>query len=453
MTNKYSDWLNGWYWLIALFVVLYLALPEQVLAEDIGRVRTKLESTSPVWVGQKVDITVELLSPTIFSGAADFAIPSVPGLIIMKAGGSPTVSSATIDGDTWSVQRHSLFAYAHRAEEFQIPAFQVKFAVPPKFGQPPIEQRLTTQPLVFEAKFPPEAEGLSLLISTSNLEVDESWQPSIPDKGTIELAVGDAITRTIRLVADDVPGMALPPIVLPEPEGLSAYPNNPIVNDKEDRGSLRGSRTESTTYVCEVPGKYSLPIVSIPWLNTKSNELEKIRLDSVSINVVASKNEVVEDRETTTAQDSESNRSFLGWLLGGLVVLIGGGLIWTNREAIRGYFETEQMRARREESELFRNVLRACESESPARVYDAMVKWLGTRLEGSQVATLQRFSDEQQSEDLTRQLEILQRCLVDSTRKWSGAELASELVKANRKQRMPWFSWNDEPLTPLNPSK
>ena len=56
---------------------------------------------------------------------------------------------------------------------------------------------------------PPGAEGLSMLISTTALTVDDQWSPALSDDRTMKLQVGDALTRTLQRRATEVPGYGL----------------------------------------------------------------------------------------------------------------------------------------------------------------------------------------------------------------------------------------------------
>ena len=58
-----------------------------------------------------------------------------------------------------------------------VPAFQARFAVAPAYGKPPVAQNLILDPLKVEVNMPPGAEGLSMLISTTALTVEDQWSP------------------------------------------------------------------------------------------------------------------------------------------------------------------------------------------------------------------------------------------------------------------------------------
>ena len=447
--NAFEGKLSRFFMLCALALS---AWPNSLSADDVAGVQSKLESESPVWVGQKVSFSIKLLSSTFFSGTPHFDLPNVPCVIIMKSQGPPVVGSEKANGETWSSQLHSFSLYAHRPGNYVIPSFPVRFAVASAFGKPPEEQRLTTQAVSFEAKLPPGAEGLSLLISTSNLQVDEVWSPSVAKDGKINLEVGDAITRKITLRAVDVPGMALPSIELPDPSGLSTYPRKPIVTDKENRGDHTGQRIESTTYVCESPGEVTLPTVVIPWWNTESNILEKVTLPSLSISVVEpehSVDAVTPGDENKVQLNSESN---LGLLLGSLAVLLTAWLVWHFQILIWDWFETEASKADRLEASQFSRVLAACSQNEPLTTLNALMGWLEIRSSGTAVVTIREFLATLNDPILARELESLQRAAMDPKQPWSGQGLAQVLSRVRKRNRSERRRWRDFRLAPLNPT-
>ncbi len=163
-----------------------------VNAADLAKVRVALETNPPVWVGQKIAFHVDLMSPTFFSGTPTFDLPEVPGGVLMKGDERPVVSTEQVDGNTYSVQRHQFLLFPQRNGTIIVPAFQTRFAVAPAYGKPPVEQKLVTDPLRVEVRMPPGAEGLSMLISTTELNVNDKWSPALGDHHTAKVKVGDA---------------------------------------------------------------------------------------------------------------------------------------------------------------------------------------------------------------------------------------------------------------------
>ena len=91
------------------------------------KVRASIGTQGDLWVGQRIALVVELLAPGYFAGAAAFDLPDPPGLLLTPPEGSPVVSSETIDGTSYTVQRHEVAVFARRAGEQTIPPFTVRF--------------------------------------------------------------------------------------------------------------------------------------------------------------------------------------------------------------------------------------------------------------------------------------------------------------------------------------
>ena len=88
---------------------------------------TSIETKGDLWVGQRVTLLVELLAPGFFAGTAAFDLPTVSGLMLVPPEDSPIVASETMDGTTYTVQRHELAVFSRRAGEQTIPPFTVRF--------------------------------------------------------------------------------------------------------------------------------------------------------------------------------------------------------------------------------------------------------------------------------------------------------------------------------------
>jgi hypothetical protein len=159
-----------------------------------------------VLVGERVPIRVELLTVTMFASAPILELPTIPGALLMQNEDRPLLSTENVDGESYTAQQHELALFVMRPGIAQVPPFTVRFESPLRFGEKPVEHRLTTPALQVEARMPPGAENLPGLIATRELRADQTWQPD-PKKAR----VGDGFTRTVALTAPDVPGMVFPP--------------------------------------------------------------------------------------------------------------------------------------------------------------------------------------------------------------------------------------------------
>jgi hypothetical protein len=252
-----------------------------LLAQDTAKVRTELEGKRDVWVGQGMTLVVELLSPGFFAGSPTFYLPRVPGVLVLQPTARPVLSSETIDGASYTIQRHELTIFAQRPGIVTVPSFQVRFSTREGVAAP-LEHRLQTDAISFEVKLPPGAEGLATLVSARDLKATEIWQP---DPGLAK--AGDAFTRTITFSAPDIPAMVFPPFATTDIVGLGVYPKAPKLLDQSERGSMRGERQDIITYVCQRPGRFVVPAARFIWWDLDHHQLRKIDFSARTFEVAA----------------------------------------------------------------------------------------------------------------------------------------------------------------------
>ena len=438
-----------------LIVLLFVSVCQPCPAQEVGRVRNELETKSAPWVGQQVSFHVDLMSPSFFSGTAHFDLPEIPGVILMKVKGSPTVTTEEVDDDSWSVQRHRFMAFAHRDGTIEIPSFEVRFTVSEGFGKPKKPQRLKTTPMKFDSKTPPGAEGYSLVVSTTELKANETWSVSPNENKKVELFVGDAVSRKITMEVSEVPAMALPRIPFSEIEGLTRYSDSPVLNDKEYRGSLTGQRTESVTYVCEAEGEYRIPGMVITWWNTEKKTLQKESFPALNLWVKPDPNQIVEKTKDVSAEKPQGQGS--SRILTGIVALfVTVAIVFFGWRFIeRRVLKVSGEKAKRvSESQLFVKVIEACATNQPVQTYDALTRWIEKTLAGSNTPTLNDFVKECGNDSkLKREFELLQQAVIGKAPSWKGEGLASALQDSNGARQKHSESLRQTPLPALNPAK
>jgi phosphoglycolate phosphatase-like HAD superfamily hydrolase len=262
-----------------IFAFLFLGMIPVASAQD-AKARASL-SAKECWVGERVTLVVELLAPGYFAGAPNFDLPDPPGMMIVPPQGSPTLGTETIDGVSYTVQRHELSVFAHRDGPQTMPPLTIRihFKRNP-LDKEPIAATVKTEPLNLTAKRPPGSGKLGVIISARDLTAAEEWKPE-PGKAK----TGDAFTRTITFTAPDVPAMAFPPFPAHKIDGLGIYTNAPEVEDQTDRGNLRGQRRETITYVCQRPGQFVVPPVHLSWFDLDAKKVQVIEFPSRTFDV------------------------------------------------------------------------------------------------------------------------------------------------------------------------
>lgn len=291
-----------------------------------AKVRASLATHGDLWVGQRMTLVVELLAPGYFAGSAAFDLPNAPGLLLAPPEGHPVVSSETIDGTSYTVQRHELAAFARKPGEQTIPPFTVRFS----FKRNPLDKEaiaavVKTAPVSFTVKLPSGAENLGNVISARDLKVEETWKPE-PGK----VKAGDAFTRTITFTAPDVPAMAFPPFPAGKIDGLGIYPKPPEVLDQSDRGSLTGKRRDTITYVCQRAGEFTIPAARLTWFDLDAQQLQTIDFPARTFQVAP--NPALMSAETVHAMDADGDhRRMRAGLAAAMAVSLLALLAWKAR--------------------------------------------------------------------------------------------------------------------------
>ena len=409
--------------------ILLLSSPAgaQVPSEKI---RVSLAPEGEVKVGQRVTLSIELMTTARFSGSPGFDIPDIPGVIALKLNTFGINSTETADGVTYSVQGHEFALFAQRPGKRVIEPFDVRFYPTGPGAAPPREVTLKTEPLTLDAVMPPGAEGLSTLICTEGFDLTEAWDPP-PE----EARVGDAFTRRITMRADDVPGMAFPPLEVPDIRSVGIYPKEPLVNDKTDRGDFTGERTETITYVCEDKGTVTFPEVTVHWWDLKNDSLQVKTLPAVTLKVKA-------NPSLLTGTDaplplSSWNRAVPWLLFSGIVLALCVVAAVKYRATLGERFIAWRQGEKCAEKTCFKAIKTACRAKDPAATYAALLAWIEALPNRPGSLTPALISDITQNPPLAEQANRLQRQLFQSPGSqgapWDAAAFFKALCTSRRR--------------------
>ncbi|HKE96094.1 MAG TPA: hypothetical protein VKB34_17430, partial [Povalibacter sp.] len=226
--------------------LLALLLISGAAAAQSVQVRTRLDPAAGVVVGQPVKLYVDVLTDSFFIAQPELPALDIPGVIIKLSDERPEHLNEQINGTSWYGIRFTYVMTPIAATAFDIPRFAVT-AFPGPTGKP-VTAHAPDRTLV--ASSPPGAEGAFVtrdLRITQHLDVDPA-----------KLHVGDALTRTIELVAMDTPAMFIPVIEWPSVRGLTPYPKAPELEDVPESAGPVGHRIESTTYILQQAGDFTL---------------------------------------------------------------------------------------------------------------------------------------------------------------------------------------------------
>lgn len=432
--------------------LLLILLGGRVAADTLqGDLRFQAARSEPVWVGQELELYLEIWSDGFSFSGQSFVLPDVPGGFLLQPDSSTLKLNEKRGGASWQGLRYTFLLYPQRAGLLEVPAFDIRFSARAGFGTEPASFVFRTEPLTVESKLPPGADPGGLLVTSADFRLDASWRPERPVEGPIDLRVGDALTLEVVRRAGDVPGMVFAPLPRFEIDGLSAYPDRPEVNDRVNRGELTGNRTDRVTFVCEREGSFEIPGLTFQWWDPVDEVLETREIDPLRIEVAA--NPAFAGSGSAAGEGGGLSRSAAAWAVILVAAVLLGLLLRRLAPQVLRWIENWRRRARerREASEpwAFRQVRNACRAGDPARADAAIRRWQARS--GRTGVSLLEWAGESGNTALRSAALRLQESLADgSAENWQGAELVGLLEQQRRQPGRPEQDPHD--LSPLNPA-
>jgi len=332
--------LLGWL-ILASWLAQSVAAPAD--SELRGDIRFTPASTEPVWVGQEIELQLDLWSNGLSFGDQLFVLPEAPGGFLLQGDSTTVKLTENRDGVTWQGLRYSLLFYPQTGGRLEVPPFEVRFTARAGFGGESEAFRFITEPLILEARLPEGASPGGLLVTTSAFSLESSWSRQVPQSGPLRLLTGDALTLEVRRRADEVPGMVFPPLPRVRIEGLGEYPAAPVVEDRANRGALTGFRTDAVTFVCEAAGTYEIPEWRFQWWDPEREVLAERMIPALQL-------EVSSNPAYATATGGRADALPRWWLLAaGIAMLSVLAIGWFAARPLAGLMRgwIEKIRTRR----------------------------------------------------------------------------------------------------------
>ena len=308
-------------WLSLTFALLLL--PKELLAQSITQLieENKLTVSSQVKldeqhiVGQPVTFSIEVASNRWFANGTRINNFALTDTVVLANSETTINGSKRIQGQTWTTQIREITLYPTRAGIYEIPPVEVFISVnTEKHGV--IEGTTFTKAKQFTITLPDELKALDTYIVST--EVNLSISGEFDSENTY--AVGEAVNRTITITAQNTPAMMLPPIEPSKLDGVSIYKKPSQVEDRSNRGTLIGTRTDAFTYIFEQPGKYTIPQQNIYWWNIQTNALETITVPEQHWQVAGKTSSVIADKK---AIFTSLNIKTITWFLLSIFTLYG----------------------------------------------------------------------------------------------------------------------------------
>jgi len=405
------------------YLLLLLFVSSSAWAAPGGRLGISIDAEKTLWVGQRVLVHLDLKTDGFSFSDQRFDLPQINGGVLIQTDSSTLKLTEQIEGESWLVLRYDLSLFAQREGDMEIPPFDVHFSASAGYGQPGASFDLKTEALSIRLSLPPGAGPSQPVVTSSHLTIKEQWQPD-----QAEFKVGEALTRTIIVSAEDVSGIALPVAPSQAIEGIDQLPKAPLVEDKTNRGTLTGSRQEQVSYLFKREGRYTLPGGALSWWNPKTEKLEQYQFEPRQIEVLP--DPLAKTAGETPQEGRQKNRFTTGLVAFFLLIFIA--LLWWLWPRVKAYrvarFNTEPAQ--------FKRAIKACRQNDVSLAWSTVSAWLATA----------GLSMPLEDEAIWQEL---QQALVSKSADWSGQALKQSLIRLRKAQR----SQANEVvfLKPLNP--
>lgn len=108
---------------------------------------------------------------------------------------------------------------------------------------------------------------------SEQVTLEEEW-----DSDRLVLPLGEPITRTITVTAAGVRAEQLPELQLTWPQELRVYPERPQASNSVHNGLRLAQTRQSIVLIPAQTGTVTLPAVSLPWFNSRTQQIEYAHL-------------------------------------------------------------------------------------------------------------------------------------------------------------------------------
>ena len=216
-----------------------------------------------VYVQEQLTLTVRLF----FSGnliRGELSEPEHPHAIIESLGKQQEYTRYR-DGVRYRVVERRYAVFPQRTGELDLPPIRFEGQARTQEGKLRFLRDSEEFFAVPVKPVPDEFTGDTWL-PASDLSLEESGLPP-----TLEVDLGENLTRRITLKASDLPSEALPPLPEDTPPGIRAYPDQPQRSTQMTPEGLTSTLEQTIALVPVRAGEMTLPEVRIAWWDTDTD--------------------------------------------------------------------------------------------------------------------------------------------------------------------------------------
>jgi len=410
-----------------IVVCLSMLLSGNLYAQ--GVFSTVTVNKSEVYLGEAIEMTVSVYTPTWFTRGVDIGNIQINGAFSVYFRSVST--SRKINGQTYAGVQLIYNLFPYEQADVVIPALSFEVETPNVGGYKGINRKVSTKEKVVRLKpIPPDVDRDRWMVTTS-FRVREKWSGSLTS-----VKVGDVLERTISRNAANTVGELLPPLVEDSIAGVSQYPERPEVKTNKTKTTISASRTDAIRYLFEEEGAVVIPAVEFIWWNPWQKKFLKRTLPERTINVATNPDlgivksiKASLEAETLQAQVDEVEPvppTFLGlgwkqWLLILVAAFLLGYIL--NRALRRLIAALKEKRAAYKETEAyaFSRFMKATRKGNGYKALDALYVWLSALLPEN--PTMRELAAQVEDKDVIEEIQRIEAAIAGAESRVIPVEL------------------------------
>lgn len=230
-------------------------------------------------------------------------------------------------------------------------------------------------------------------IPASKFQINETYSRE-PQNWT----VGEPVTRTMTITATGLSSGQIPPIPMPEINGIRYYPDQSQDDSKVTEQGLVTTVVQSVALVPTKVGPMTLPEIQIPWWNTLTNSVEYATLPQQTVQVKQGTNippatsnppapatPMVESEQTNETSSSNNSKDSY-WkpislaLIGTNLITVALLLFFITRRGSQTASPRENKAANTQgpnTAQLWQALKKAARDNNAQEIRDALIRWAG----------------------------------------------------------------------------
>ena len=409
---------------VLALLVLLAAIPATAQDAQPLRLRLTLDHRGEIWVGQRVTVTLTLMTPARFVGAIAWPeLTASQGRIIVLPEADTLPGTERVGSESYVALTRSYTVFPATPGEVVLAPLSLRARVGGADGQP-VEATASTEALHLTTRAPTGVADLARLVVAPSFSLRAT-----PEGQTQNVHVGDAIVRTVTMQAGDSTAMLLPPVAWSAPDGVRVYPDPPVLQDHAERGELRALRTDRASFVPERAGQVELPGFSLQWLDPRRGQVQEVKVAPLRIEVLPA------------SAPATAARRVSPWLAGaaGLVLIA----------ALAGWWTLRHRRASGPDA--LADLARASRTGDATATLRALYLWADGLLPPSGERTLARLAHLAGVPSLDREARRLEAAIYGKGSAWDGRTLLAAARSTQRSLARHPAPRGHAGLPPLNP--